>query len=71
MAIDKLLQKHINTELCFHLNAFVENPRDSKYVHNCRSSNQTFLEYDTYDEMDQCQNQTLSDDQANFDIRCG
>ena len=72
MKIDNLLQKHINTELCFHLNAFVEHPPGTKYVKNCRqsASNETFFMYSD-DELGQCETLTDQNEQANFDIRCG
>ena len=81
MRIDKLLQRHINTELCFHLDAFVEEPEERESVKNCHVSNQnSFFDYDT-SESDPCadvRNSTddlfiseQDDPQANFDIRCG
>ena len=82
MRIDKLLQRHINTELCFYLNAFVEEPEERESVKNCHVSKDypSFFDYEA-SEMDPCIDvRNNSDDlfmseqddpQANFDIRCG
>ena len=69
MRIDELLQKHIDTELCFALNAFVEQPPATEHIQNC----QVVQESDDYSLLDteQCDNVTRISGQEDFDIRCG
>ena len=68
MRIDELLQKHIDIELCFALNAFVEQPEPTQHIHNC----QVVQENDDYTlDTEQCDNVTKMFGQEDFDIRCG